>query len=92
MTTTNLTANVTSTTKNQPGARGDTCYHYRINLSNGVSAKRQAQGGAQGVAFHLELPQYTTASKDIKRLIRKFKKEPGYVIVNLETEEVIICG
>ena len=92
MTTATLTANVTSTTKNQPGARGDTCYHYRINLSNGVSAKRQAQGGAQGVAFCLAMPERTTASKNIKRLISKWQHVPGYVIVNLETEEVITCG
>ena len=84
-----LTANVSHTTKED--SWGYTVHHYQINLSNGISAKRQATGGAQGVAFHLDYPRKTTASKDIRRL-SKFKKESGYVIVNLETEEVIICG
>ena len=90
MTTATLTANVTSTTKEDSWGR--TVHHYQISLSNGISAKRQATGGAQGVAFCLAMPERTTASKNIKRLISKWQHVPGYVIVNLETEEVIICG
>tara|TARA_R100001460_G_scaffold7644_1_gene19316 strand:- start:87 stop:350 length:264 start_codon:yes stop_codon:yes gene_type:complete len=85
-----LTAHVTHTTK--ATKFGDTVYHYQINLSNGISAKRQAQNGAQGVAFDLRLPERTTASKNVKRLISKWQNVPGYVVVNLETEEVTICG
>jgi len=69
-----------------------TIHYYKIHLSNGVSAKRQAVLGTGAVAFHLEHPQKTYASKNIKGLISKWKKVPGFVVVNLETEEVLICG
>ena len=89
MTATKLTAHVTHTTV--PDGWNGEIHRYRVVLSNGIVVNRQASKGAQGVAFHLDYPRKTTASKDIRRL-SKFKKEPGYVIVNLETEEVIICG
>ena len=85
-----ITATVSTTTK--LSYFGHTIFHYVILLSNGVCVKRQAKNGAQGVAFSLELPGETTASKNIKRLISKFRNQTDYVVVNLETEEVIVCG
>ena len=69
-----------------------TIHYYKIHLSNGISAKRQATGGTQAVAIPLHYPQKTFASKDIKRLIKAWGDQPNVVIVNLETEEVIVCG
>lgn len=87
-----LTATVTHTTKEDRW--GDTVYHYQINLSNGLIFNRQATGGTKSVVlnFNLSSPRLKTASVNIRRMIREYGNKPGYVIVNLETEEVIICG
>jgi len=84
-----LTATVSETITED--SWGCPVHHYNVSLSNGLNIRRQASGGAEGVAFHLDEPKKTTASKKIGRL-SKFKKMSGYVIVNLKTEEVIICG
>ena len=73
-----LTATVTHTTKED--SWGYTVHHYQINLSNGISAKRQATGGAQGVAFHLDYPRKTTASKDIRRLNSQIKTKRSELV------------
>lgn len=91
-----LTATVSHTTT--VDRWGDTLNHYVIRLSNGITAKRQAVArkncpqGANAVAFHLENPRKTTASANLKGLLRKFKGEPGVVVVDLQTSAVTVCG
>ena len=72
--------------------------HYRIALSNGVTAKRQSCArencpeGANGVAINLKTGKALTASADVRRCFRKYKGDADVVVVNLRTEEVTFCG
>lgn len=86
----NITATVTTTSKTDKF--GDETFYYTIQLSNGVTAKRQAKGGTAFVGFDLRIPERTSATKTLSTLLRKYKMQEHYVIVDLEKEKVIVCG
>lgn len=86
----NITATVTTTSKTDRW--GYETFHYTIQLSNGVTAKRQAKGGTAFVGFDLRMPEKTSATKNLPTLLRKYKTQEHYVIVDLEKESVIVCG
>ena len=88
----NITATVSHTTSIDKW--DNEIFHYVIQLSNGLVFNRQAKGGTKSVVldFTLSSPRLQTASVNIRRMIREYGSKPGYLIVNLETEEVLVCG